>query len=404
MALSLIRKFTKMESAGGISLVVTAIIAMIVANTALLGHYEKLLDVPFTIALGDFKLSKPVLLWINDGLMAIFFLLVGLEIKREMVEGELSKISQVVLPGLAAIGGMAAPALIYAALNRSDPDALAGWAIPAATDIAFALGVLALLGKRVPLAMKVFLLTVAIFDDLGAIIIIALFYSGDLSMVALAGAGVATAVLIVMNLMGVTRTGAFIIVGLILWVCVLKSGVHATLAGVVTALTIPMRDSKQPDHSPVKHLEHALHYWVAFAVLPLFAFANAGVPLKGLTAGDLLEPIPLGIALGLLIGKIVGIVGISALAVSCRIAKLPNGVNWPQMIGVGALCGIGFTMSLFISGLAFEHTGADYFNISRLGILGGSIIAGILGYIILTITLPKQAAEPATEPADQPHS
>lgn len=395
----LIKKFIALEASGGIVLVVTAAIAMVVANTPLVEYYESALGVKFTVSLGDWGISKAVLLWINDGLMAIFFLLVGLEVKREMTEGQLAKISQVILPGVAAIGGMAVPALFYAGFNYDNPEALAGWAIPAATDIAFALGVLALLGKRVPLSVKIFLLTVAIFDDLGAIIIIALFYSGQLSTGALIGAAVCTVVLIVMNRFGVARQAAYIMVGVVLWVCVLKSGVHATLAGVVTALCIPMRDRNNHEHSPVLHLEHTLHPWVAFMILPIFAFANAGVPLTGLSASSLVEPIPLGIALGLVLGKPIGIVGCVVLAVVCRIAKLPEGFRWPHLIGVSALCGIGFTMSLFISGLAFEKAPVEYFNTSRLGILGGSIIAGIVGYILLKMTLPKEAAEPAVTPA-----
>ncbi len=388
VVLDRIRSFMRLEAAGGITLVVCAALAMLVANSPLVTQYDKLLDVHLSIAVGDWSISKPLLLWINDGLMAIFFLLVGLEVKREVVEGELSNWSQIALPAAGGIGGMAAPALIYVFFNQNDPDALAGWAIPAATDIAFALGVLSLFGRRVPLALKIFLLTVAIFDDLGAIIVIALFYSGDLSTAALIGAAVSVGALILLNRLGVHRIAAYLLVGVLLWVFVLKSGVHATLAGVIIGLAIPTRARNNPDHSPLKTLEHALHPWVAFGILPVFAFANAGVPLTGMAVADVLNPVPLGIALGLILGKPIGILLCVALAVFTRCAKLPQGTNWLHLLGVAVLCGIGFTMSLFISGLAFEHTGVNYLNPSRIGILAGSITSALIGYFILHLTLP----------------
>ena len=296
---SAIREFLQLESASGFLLVAAGALAMLAANSPVSGWYDALLDVPFSIQLGTFKLDKPLLLWINDLLMAVFFLLVGLEIKREVVMGELADASKVALPAVAALGGMIVPAAIYAWLNWSDPVGLRGWAIPSATDIAFALGLLSLFGPRVPLGLKVFLMTLAVLDDLGAIVIIALFYTDGLSVTALSLAAVAIAVLLMLNRRGVMRIAAYVLVGAALWVCVLKSGVHATLAGVVTALCIPARNLAHPGDAPLARLEHSLHPWVAFGILPVFAFANAGVPLAGLRLGDLLTPIPLGIVLGL---------------------------------------------------------------------------------------------------------
>lgn len=405
----LIRQFIDLEASSGLILMGTAVLALLIANSPISHWYNALLDVPAEVRIGPLELAKPLLLWINDGLMAIFFLLIGLEVKREIREGELSEPSRVVLPGVAAVGGIAVPALLFVWFNRADPVALDGWAIPAATDIAFALGILHLLGDRIPLALKLFLMTVAIFDDLAAIAIIALFYSGDLSVLALVLAGVALVILFLMNRRGVTRIAAYIVVGVALWVFVLKSGVHATLAGVALALAIPMtgrhddhgdeseyhgEDSEGHGHSPLHHVEHALHPWVAYAILPIFAFANAGVPLAGMSLDTLTHPIPLGIAAGLFLGKQVGIFGTSWLAIRAGLAQRPPGVSWLQLYGVSILCGVGFTMSLFISSLAFEHTGVDNVNLARLGILAGSFLAAILGYVVL-----RRAPRPEIEPS-----
>jgi len=328
-----------------------------------------------------------LLLWINDGLMAIFFFLVGLEIKREIIEGRLSSIQKAALPIIAAIGGMIVPALIYAIFNLEDPTALKGWAIPAATDIAFALGILALLGSRVPIALKVFLLALAIIDDLGAIIIIALFYTSELSVEVLAIAAIGMGVLGYLNYRGVTRLAPYLVTGLVIWVCVLKSGVHATLAGVIIALFIPLRLRDTQDQSPLKVVEHGLAPWVAFGIMPIFAFANAGVSLSGLSFDDLFAGIPLGIALGLFLGKQIGIMGFVWGGVRLGIAKLPDGASWSQIYGISMLAGIGFTMSLFIGTLAFsdpEHAAAV-----RIGVLAGSIASAILGFLLLRQVLPE---------------
>ena len=394
--LDAIREFLKLESASGILLVAAGAVAMLAANTALSGWYEALLQVPFKIQLGEFKLDKPILLWINDLLMAIFFLLVGLEIKREVVMGELSERDKIALPAVAAVGGMVVPAAIYAALNWQDPVGIRGWAIPSATDIAFALGVLSLFGSRVPLGLKVFLMTLAVLDDLMAIIVIALFYTNELSVTAFAFAGVAVAVLFVLNRFGVMSTGAYLLVGIILWISVLKSGVHATLAGVVTALFIPARNPADPEHPPLTTLEHALHPWVAYGILPIFAFANAGVSLAGLSFADLLEPIPLGIVLGLFVGKQIGVFLFTWAVVKSGLARLPTGVNFRQVYGASIICGIGFTMSLFIGMLAFENAGAGHSVVTdRLGILTGSLLSAIVGYLVLNFVLPRGRAEGA---------
>ena len=394
-----IKEFLRLEAAGGIVLVVAAVLAMLVANSALSPYYESLLSVPFTITLGEAGISKPVLLWINDGLMAIFFFLIGLEIKREYLVGELSDPAKVMLPVIAAVGGMAAPALIYAALNWEDPIALAGWAIPSATDIAFALGVLSLLGDRVPSSLKLFLMTLAIVDDLGAIVIIALFYTVDLSTLALAIASAALGVLYLMNRRGVLSMAAYLFVGLILWVSVLKSGVHATLAGVLIAFMIPHRCEPGATVTQLEKLEHDLHPLIAFGILPLFAFANTGISLAGVTFDMLLHPIPLGIALGLFLGNQLGIFGLSWLAIKLKIAELPAGATWLQLYGVGMLCGIGFTMSLFVSSLAFEQGGHVAVVDDRLGILLGTLASAIGGYCLLRFTgSAKQAG--AGDPVD----
>ena len=381
--------FIKQDSSSGVLLIIAALVAMLMVNSPLNWLYDALLSTPVEIRVGALQLAKPLLLWINDGLMAVFFLLIGLEVKREFLEGELSRLDQIVLPGLGAIGGMAVPAGIYYWLNQGDPVALNGWAIPAATDIAFALGVLALLGNRVPVSLRVFLMALAIFDDLGAIIIIALFYTVDLSVTSLVLALSAVAVMVVMNLMNVTRISAYVLVGTFLWIAVLKSGVHATLAGVVVGMMIPLRSPTEPDFSPLKTMEHGLHQWVAFMIVPIFAFANAGVSLEGVSFGSLLEPIPLGIAGGLFIGKQVGILLFCGLAILLGFAKLPTGASWAGFYGTAVLCGIGFTMSLFISSLAFEQTASDVGVMGdRLGILLGSGLSAVIGFLMLKFLNP----------------
>jgi NhaA family Na+:H+ antiporter len=342
---------------------------------------------------GSFAIAKPVLLWINDGLMAIFFLLVGLEVKREVIEGELSTPAQVVLPVVAGLGGMIVPALIYLLFNRANGSALNGWAIPTATDIAFALGVLSLLGKRVPVSLKIFLTAVAIADDLGAIVIIALFYTAELSIAMIFLAGVAIAALTSLNLQKVTRIAPYMVIGVILWVFVLKSGVHATLAGVAIAFAVPLKATDTQGHAPLHQLEHSLHPWVAFGVLPIFAFANAGVSFTGVTLPALAEPLPIGIAAGLFVGKLVGVFGASATLVRLGLARLPEGASWLQLIGVAALCGVGFTMSLFIGSLAFE--GPDYSTPLRLGVIAGSTLSGVTGYLLLRFA----SGQPRTTPS-----
>jgi len=387
-----IREFLKLESAGSVLLLIAAVLAILIANSPISPFYDSLLQIPLEVRAGSFEIAKPLLLWINDGLMAIFFLLVGLELKREVLEGELSKPSQIVLPAIGALGGMSIPALIYVFFNRNDPIALNGWAIPAATDIAFALGVLASLGNRVPTSLKVFLLTLAIFDDLGAIIIIAVFYTSDLSLLSLLIAAAFVLALFALNRKGVRSIAAYVLIGIALWVAVLKSGVHATLAGVLLALFIPHR-GKTDEPSLLKRLEHDLHPAVAFGILPIFAFANAGVPLAGLTMDSFLQPISLGIVLGLFIGNQIGIFGFTWLAIKFGLAQLPTSVRWIHMYGVSFVCGIGFTMSLFISSLAFEHSGTDYGAIVRLGILTGSILSALFGYIILRLSLVNPVSE-----------
>jgi NhaA family Na+:H+ antiporter len=388
--LATIRQFLKLESASGILLVLAGALAMVAANTAVAGLYESFFATPFKIQFGEFALDKSLGVWINDLLMAIFFLLVGLEIKREVVMGELSDKAKVALPAIAAVGGMIVPAAIYAWVNWGDPVGIRGWAIPSATDIAFALGVLSLFGERVPVGLKIFLMTLAVLDDLGAIVIIALFYTSDLSVQALLLAGLALVGLLVLNRFGVTRIAPYILVGLVLWTCVLKSGVHATLAGVVTAMFIPARNPSDPAHPPLTRLEHALHPWVAFGILPIFAFANAGVSLAGLSFSDLLQPIPLGIALGLVVGKQLGVFTFAWLAVKLGLARLPSGVDFRQVYGAAIICGIGFTMSLFIGMLAFENTATGQVIVTdQLGVLAGSLISAVLGYVVLHLVLPR---------------
>ncbi|NIS07893.1 MAG: Na+/H+ antiporter NhaA [Candidatus Dadabacteria bacterium] len=378
-----IRTFFKMESAGGILLMISSLLAIIFANTPLITYYELLLSTPVEITVGSLQIAKPLLLWINDGLMAIFFFLVGLELKRELTEGELSNKRSIILPGVGAVGGMLAPALIYVYFNYNDPVALKGWAIPAATDIAFALGVLALLGSRVPISIKIFLTSLAIFDDLGAILIIAFFYTSKISLTALIVVAICIPILIVLNRRNVISKSPYILIGIIMWIAMLKSGVHATLAGVLMAIFIPMRSKTDPDFSPLKTIERDLHTIVAFFVLPVFAFANAGINFSGIESHQILHGVPLGIAFGLFFGKQIGIFGLCWVVIKLKITSLPAGMNWKSLYGTAALCGIGFTMSLFIGSLAFEETGVNLLFDERIGIILGSLTSGILGYVIL---------------------
>lgn len=383
--------FFQQESVSGVLLLITAVTALVLVNSPLAPVYEGFFQLPIQIRVGDLDLHKPLLLWINDGLMALFFLLVGLELKREFLDGELSSPSHALLPIIGAAGGMLVPALIYAFITHGDPAALRGWAVPTATDIAFAVSVLALFGNRVPPGLKMFLLLLAIVDDLGAIIIIALFYSAELSGTALAMALAVVAGLALLNRAGVRSVAAYLLLGALLWVAVLKSGAHATLAGVVLALFIPMGPAEPGREPPLLRLESDLHPTVAFGILPLFAFANAGVPFAGMQADALLAPVTLGTMLGLLLGKPVGVMVSTWLAVKVRLCELPQGVGWAQLFGAALLCGIGFTMSLFIGSLAFETTGAHHAVDVRLGILSGSLLSGVLGYLVLRRTL-KDAA------------
>ncbi|WP_145567572.1 Na+/H+ antiporter NhaA [Yersinia aleksiciae] len=389
---NIIRQFLRQEAAGGLILIFAAIVALLMANTPLQGIYQSFLDVPVSVKVASLDISKPLLLWINDGLMAVFFLVVGLEVKRELMEGSLAGRDKAVFPAIAALGGMLAPALIYLLFNGADEVTRQGWAIPAATDIAFALGVMALLGNRVPTGLKVFLLALAIIDDLGVIIIIALFYTHEVSVQALGIAAAAIALLGYMNWRGVGKTSAYLLVGLVLWVCILKSGVHATLAGVIVGFMIPLHTKDK--RSPSESLEQGLHPWVAYLILPLFAFANAGVSLQGVSFSGLTSLLPLGIASGLFIGKPLGIFIFSWLAVKLGIAKLPDAINFKQIFAVSVLCGIGFTMSIFIASLAFEGADLALTTYSKLGILLGSTAAAIVGYSLLRLALPanKKAA------------
>ncbi len=383
MIISKIKEFIKLEAAGGILLFVAGLLAMIIANSSFDYIYKAFLDTPVAIKFGDFEIAKPLLLWVNDGLMAIFFFLIGLELKREFLAGELSDPSRVALPVIAAIGGMAVPASFYVLLNWGDSIALQGWAIPSATDIAFALGVLALLGSRVPTSLKLFLATLAIIDDMGAIVIIAIFYTAELSVSSLLIALVAIIILYSMNKKGILSLAPYVLIGIIFWAAVLKSGVHATLAGVITAFFIPFKKLEGESKTQLEKLEYDLHPSVAFAILPLFAFANAGVSFEGLTIDSLLHPVPLGIAVGLFFGKQIGVLLFSWATIKFGIAKLPSGGTWAHLYGVSLLCGIGFTMSLFIGTLAFNQAGVDYAVDERLGILVGSLLSGLLGYFFL---------------------
>jgi Na+:H+ antiporter, NhaA family len=385
MVLKALQRFLRLEASAGILLLVAALLAIAAENSAAKHLYDALRGVPVEIRIGEFEIAKPLLLWTNDGLMAVFFFLIGLEIKREVLHGELSEPSRVLLPVVAAIGGMAVPSAIYAVINWGDPLAMRGWAIPSATDIAFALGVLALLGSRVPNTLKLFLMTLAVADDLGAIVIIAVFYTSDLYPASLIVAAVAIAALFVLNRRGVLALPPYLLIGLVLWAAVLKSGVHATLAGVLTALFIPFAKQAGEEKTQLEKLEDDLHPAVVYGILPLFAFANTGISFAGRGLESLVHPVPLGIAAGLFIGNQLGVFGISWLAIKLGIAKMPQGASWLQLYGVAALCGIGFTMSLFISSLAFEQGGADFMVDDRLGILLGSAASAALGYLVLRL-------------------
>jgi Na+:H+ antiporter, NhaA family len=379
-AFSRIQEFIRLETSGGVVLMIAAIFAMIIANTPLSATYDLILGTYIKAGIGNFEIAKPAILWINDGLMAIFFFLVGLEIKREVLAGELSSFDKAILPIMAAIGGMAVPGIIFAIVNWGTPENLNGWAIPTATDIAFALGILALIGSRAPIALKIFLLAIAIIDDLGAIVIIAIFYTSELSINALSISMIGFAAAVALNRLGIQRTAPYLLVGIIMWVFVLKSGVHATLAGVLIAFTIPLK-AKTEDEALLYKMEHGLHPWVAFLILPVFAFANAGVNFTGIGIDDLLQPLTLGIAVGLFLGKQIGIFLATWIGVKSGIARLPENVSWKHVYGVACLTGVGFTMSLFIGSLAF--TTADAMNAVRLGVVLGSVLSGIIGYLLL---------------------
>tara|TARA_R110000744_G_scaffold32936_2_gene76811 strand:+ start:2641 stop:3855 length:1215 start_codon:yes stop_codon:yes gene_type:complete len=383
MIIKSVNDFLKLEAASGIILMFAAVAAMIIANSPFMIYYDMLLNIPVQVSVGTFEIAKPLLLWINDGLMALFFFLVGLELKREFIEGDLSQPGQVTLPAIGALGGMLIPALCYVAFNYNDPDAINGWAIPTATDIAFALGILSIIGSKVPLQLKVFLTSLAIFDDLGAIIVIALFYTDQLSLLSLVFAASILAILFMMNKRGVTNTAPYIFLGIVLWIAVLKSGVHATLAGVVLAFFIPI-NGKEGEPSPLKSLEDNLHSLVAFIVLPVFAFANAGISFAGIGMEQVMAPVPLGIIVGLVVGKQLGVFGFCFIAIKLGWAKLPTNVNWRLLYGAAILCGVGFTMSLFIGSLAFEQgNGVNLIFQDRLGIVIGSLISGVFGYFII---------------------
>ena len=390
-------RFFAHESAGGVVLGIAALAALIVSNSPLAGWYAAFLQTPGELVLGKILvLEKPLLVWVNDLWMAVFFFLIGLEIKREFVEGELASRRQAVLPLAAALGGMAVPALIYSAVNWGDAQALQGWAIPAATDIAFAIGIVMLLGRRVPASLKVFLAAVAIIDDLGAIVVIALFYTDKLSVTALAGAGAGLAILFALNRLKVTRVDVYAAVGLLIWIFVVKSGVHATLAGVLTAMAIPTRDAE--GGSPLQRVEHGLHPWVAFLILPVFGFCNAGVNLAGASLATLVQPVTLGITLGLLLGKAIGVFGTSWLMLRSGLAAPPTGASTLQFFGVCVLCGIGFTMSLFIGSLAFDGLGDVYETRLKIGVLAGSILSALAGVAILLAARRVSRAAPAWPP------
>ncbi|RXK13483.1 Na+/H+ antiporter NhaA [Halarcobacter mediterraneus] len=388
----LVKKFMKSESTSGLILIFVTIFALILRNSDFSGFYTTFLHTPITFKVGDIlDIDKPLILWINDGLMAIFFLLIGLEIKRELLAGHLSSASKIALPAIAALGGMVVPATIFIMFNYGDDFALRGWAIPTATDIAFALGILSLLGKRVPVSLKIFLMALAIFDDLGAILIIAIFYTSDLSFHAISLAAICILFLVIFNRFHVTKLGFYAIVGFLLWIFVLKSGVHATLAGIIVAFTIPLNaiNEKRKRVSPAKSLEHHIHYWVAFYILPLFAFVNAGIDLSDMSFSKISTGVSMGVILGLFIGKQVGVFLFTYLAVKYKLASLPKCTTWMQIYGVAVLTGIGFTMSLFINSLAYNETDV-FFYTDKLGILIGSFLSGVIGYLILRFAKTKK--------------
>ena len=389
-----VHNFLHRDSSAGIVLMAATVLALIIANTPLNYYYNQLIDMYVTIAAGSFAIDKPLLLWINDGLMAVFFFHVGLELKREVVEGELSNPKDIVLPAAGAIGGMIAPVAIFLWLTWGAENAMSGWAIPAATDIAFALGIMALLGSRVPASLKIFLVTLAIIDDIGAIIIIAVFYTENITLTALIVAAVCLTILYMMNRRNVVDIPAYVLVGIVLWVAMLKSGVHATLAGVVLAAFIPMRDNKDQSYSPVIRLEHSLNSTVSFAILPIFAFANAGIDFSQIRPEGIFHPVTFGIFLGLVVGKQLGVFAFSWLAVKLKLATLPSDLSFKHIYGCALLCGVGFTMSLFIGSLAFEGSGINRVFDERVGILAGSLVSAILGYCVLYVVgKPPQSAE-----------
>jgi len=387
--MNLLKDFIKLEAASGIILVFAAILAMVIANSPLDKFYDLLLDLPVEIRIGPLLIAKPLLLWINDGLMAVFFFLIGLELKREIMEGELSDPSSIILPAMGALGGMAVPAIIYSWINWGDAIAIKGWAIPAATDIAFAIGILLLLGDRISTSLKIFLVSIAIIDDIGAIVIIALFYTSDLSLNALIIGLSLVPVLYILNKKNVTSVMPYIFIGIIMWFAVLKSGVHATLAGVLVAFFIPLKSNENPERSPLKELEHDLHTVVAYGVLPVFAFANAGISFEGIGLDYVLHPVPLGIAAGLFLGKQLGVFGFCWVALKTGLTSLPKGMDLVHLYGISLLCGVGFTMSLFVGSLAFEETDVNLLFDERLGIIIGSLLSGVLGYLVLNWRVKK---------------
>jgi NhaA family Na+:H+ antiporter len=382
-----ISRFFRLESAGGIVLMFASVLALVFANSPLQSYYALLLDTSVEIRIGPLEIAKPLLLWVNDGLMAVFFFLVGLELKRELIEGELSDKQNIILPGVGAIGGMLAPALIYVYFNTGDPTAMKGWAMPVATDIAFALGVLSLLGSRVPVSIKIFLTSLAIFDDIGSILIIAIFYTAKISLASLVVVAICIPILAWINKRNPDSISMYMVIGAVMWVAMLKSGVHATLTGIILAMFIPMKSKTNAQYSPLKRMEHNFHSVVAFFVLPIFAFANAGINFAGIGVQQVIHSVPLGIALGLFAGKQVGIFGLCWITIKLKLSSLPTGMSWSSLYGTASLCGIGFTMSLFIGSLAFEETGANLMFNERLGIILGSLASGIVGYIVLSASL-----------------
>ncbi len=385
----IINDFFKHEAAGGVLLFIALIAAIIAENSPAKPYYDLLLNTPLEVRVGPLSIAKPLLIWINDALMSIFFFLVGLELKREILIGQLSRKGSLTLPCIAALLGIACPAFIYSYINQNDPVALNGWAIPAATDIAFALGVMSLLGKKVPSSLKLLLLSIAIIDDIGAILIIGIFYLSDLSLNMLLFSGVCLCALAILNKINTKSLTLYILVGIVLWVSVLKSGIHATLAGILLSMFIPLNKNENPEKSLLLRLEHDLHATVAFIILPIFAFANAGISFKGLSFSNLIQPIPLGISLGLIIGNQIGIFSAILITVKLGLSKLPEKVTWLQIYGLSALCGIGFTMSLFISSLAFDQNNLELSNNVRLGIIAGSVASALIGYTVLRFSIKK---------------